>query len=189
MHERGHQIMAIVTAAGILLAGGAMFAFPPYKERHAIGAEIADLETRIQDLDGLTEEVQVLAEEYTDLRGGLEQDLKAIPGRPGVSEIMRKLSLPVDGMTVLDQTFTAGGAGDAVIGAEHAEQAVRVSVEMDATFEAVFALIHAAEKLDRLVRVGTVRLSAARDQDDSLPMLTASVGLDVIYKPSSSKED
>ena len=114
MHERGHQIMAIVTAAGILLAGGAMFAFPPYKERHAIGAEIADLETRIQDLDGLTEEVQVLAEGYTDLRGGLEQDLKAIPGRPGVSEIMRKLSLPVDGMTVLDQTFTAGGAGDAL---------------------------------------------------------------------------
>jgi len=176
--------MAVVTALGIFVAGGALFAFPPYQERRAIGAEVLDLEERIQDLGDLTGEVESLAKEFTALRRELDQDYKVIPEQPGIAEIMRKLSLTVDGATVLEQTFTAGGAGDAVIGAEYDEQAVRLSVEMDAGFDAVFALVRAAEKLDRLVRIGTVRLTAVREEGHGPTTLNASVGLDVIFEPS-----
>ena len=189
MQDRNHKLLAAACAVGILTAGGAALVWPAHQERHVILDEIHSLEGRLQDLDGLTRDVENLGHELNVLQRRIEDDLKVIPDQPNVAQIMRKLSLPIDGVSVIDQTFTAGGSADAVVGSEYAERAVAVTVDMKATFDSTFALIHATERIDRLVRVSSVHLTANREPDDPVvPTLSASIGLEVIYEPPHEME-
>jgi hypothetical protein len=189
MQDRTHKLLAIACAAGLLTSGGAALVWPAHKERRVILDEIHSLEGRLRDLDGLTRDVEDLGRELNVMQRRIEDDLKLIPDEPNVAQIMRKLSLPVDGDSVIDQTFTAGGSADAVIGSDYAEQAVAVTVDMKATFDSTFALIHATERIDRLVRVSSVHLTANREPDDpAVPTLSASIGLEVIYEPPHEME-
>jgi hypothetical protein len=68
--------------------------------------------------------------------------------------------------------------------------ALPVTVEMHAQFESVFALLTAAESMQRLVRIAGVHLSRGSepeqlDQEGS-PVLTATVTLEAIYQPQAS---
>jgi DNA-binding LacI/PurR family transcriptional regulator len=100
------------------------------------------------------------------------------------------LSLPIDARTVRDQTFTAGSPSAAAAGEDFPELAVPLTVDMEATFDSVFALIRIAEQMDRLVRVASVRMAADRTEDlEETPVLTATIGLEVIYEPPSEEDD
>jgi hypothetical protein len=61
---------------------------------------------------------------------------------------------------------------------------------MKATFDSVYALLATAERTDRLVRFASLRLAADRTtgSNEQMPMLTASVGLEVIYEPPPAEE-
>jgi hypothetical protein len=68
-----------------------------------------------------------------------------------------------------------------------------VTAELFATFESVLGLIVQAESMERLVRVSSVRVSCQREQQQQMktttttteiPLLKASIGLEVIYDPA-----
>ena len=184
MNESRHLLASIALGVGILLLGGAILVWPNWRETARVHREIADLQRRVSGLDERTLAVERLATELEEARRHVDDKLKFVPESPDVAGLMRKLSLPVDGVNVLDQTFTAGSPGEAVPNAEFSEEVLPLTVDMDARFDSIIALIRSAELMDRLIRVASVRLVADRADDPiGSPILTASVGLDVIYDP------
>ena len=119
----------------------------------------------------------------------VREKFNVIPPAPNIAGLMRRLSLPVDGRTVLDQTFTAGSPIHAGGGESTNEEAMPLTVDIEATFDSVFALIRRAETMDRLVRVVSVRMVADRKHDDrEEPLLTATVGLEAIFDATQAEE-
>jgi Tfp pilus assembly protein PilO len=189
MNDGKHLMIAITGGLLVILLGGALLVWPSYRKAHAIRQEVVELREKISGLAGQTGKVEQLADELEAARRRVGEDLKFVPETADVAGLMRKLSLPVDGRTVLDQTFTAGNPCDAVLGEDFDERVLPLTVDMEATFDSVFALICAAERMDRLVRVSSVRVAAERPGGGpEVPMLTASVGLEVVYDPPAAEE-
>lgn len=189
MSDSKHLMIAVAGGLLVLLLGGALLVWPNYREARAIRQEVVELRGKISGLAGQTGKVEQLADELEAARRRVGEELKLVPETADVAGLMRKLSLPVDGRTVLDQTFTAGNPCDAVPGESFSERALPLTVDMEATFDSVFALICAAERMDRLVRISSVRVAAERPGDGpDVPMLTASVGLEVVYDPPVVEE-
>jgi len=181
MNERRHLLLAGAAGFGVLIVGGALLVWPRYTAMREVRAETVQLKEKIKDLSGMSKEVERLARELQDVRTVVEVDLKNIPEAPDVARIMHKLSLPADGRTVLNQEFAAGTMVEISAGESGGARAIPLTVDMRATFDAVVALIRAAEQLDDLVRVSSVRLAADRaDVDPEVPMLLATVGLEVL---------
>ncbi len=189
MNDGKHILIAICGSLSVLILGGALLVWPSLKETQATRQEITLLQKKIMGLAEQTKTVEALADELNLANLRVESELKVIPQAADIAGLMRKLSLPVDGSTVLDQTFTAGNPNDAVIGEEFIERAMPLTVDMEATFESVFALIRSVETMDRLVRVSSVRMAVDRTGNEpDVPVLDASVGLEVIYKPLTFAE-
>jgi hypothetical protein len=193
----------IVVAAMALLA--ALIIWPNYREAAAVRQQVRELHERLARLGDRTQEVARLGQEVQAARQHVQNDLKIVPESADVASLIRKLSYPIDGMTVADQTFTAGSPADAIVTAlatspepETAKdrptpQAMPVTAELFATFESVLGLIVQAESMERLVRVSSVRVSCQREQQQQMktttttteiPLLKASIGLEVIYDPA-----
>jgi hypothetical protein len=211
-------VLAVMAVAALWLIG------PNYREAAGIRAQVRELQARLAGLGDRSQAVERLAGDVDAARARSAADLKHIPESPDVAGLIRRLSYPIDGFTVADQTFTAGtpapatsqaphagaaAAGQSVSGgkadaaSERQPQSLPVTAELSATFESVLTLIHNAESMDRLVRVASVRLLCQRDQPKDpkargashaataageIPLLRASVGLEVIYDPSSEAE-
>ena len=189
MSDSKHLMIALAGGLLVLLLGGALLVWPNYREARVIRQDVLELRGKISGLAGQTGKVEQLADELEAARHRVGEELKLIPETADVAGLMRKLSLPVDGRTVFDQTFTAGNPCDAVLGEDLNERVLPLTVDMQATFDSVFALICAAERMDRLVRISSVRVAAERPADGpDVPTLTASVGLEVVYDPPVVEE-
>ena len=197
-------------AVGLLLLVAAMawlFIWPGYREAASVRGQVITLRAKIAGLGDEHQKVTELAEQVDQARRRITLEYKAIPDSPEVAELIRKLSLPVDGVTVMDQTFTAGAAEDLLTSrrgddqgpAANAQESYRLSgiqpdstlkamplkVEMTATFDSIFALMRAAESMDRLMRIASLKVICKRDDHTSelAPMLNATVGLEAVYEP------
>jgi hypothetical protein len=60
---------------------------------------------------------------------------------------------------------------------------------MEARFDAVFALLRAAESMDRLLRVTSIKVVSDRLQDDDQPFTDATVVLEAVYDPPATGEE
>lgn len=159
-----------------------LFIAPNYREAKVVRGQVADLEARVATLTARTQAVDHLEEEVRAAREHAANDLKIIPETPDVAGLIRKLSDQIDGVNIVDQTFTAGTPGEAIIGGDSTAMAMPVAADMRGTFESAVALIRKAESMSRLVRVSSVRLLCKREEQKAvMPLLTASVGLEVIY--------
>lgn len=196
MTDRRHMLITILSAVLALALGGAVLVWPTMSKRSAVQEQIESLERKIAGISDEAKTVSRLEAELAALRETAAVEMKRVPGTPDMAGIMRKLSLPVDGRTVRDQTFTAGTPMSAIIGEETPEASLPLTVDMEADFEAVFALLRTAERMDRLVNVRSLHLMSPRAQERMLSrsrnetsgkseadegLLSASVGLDVIY--------
>jgi hypothetical protein len=199
MTDRRHLLLTGSISLLVVVLGCVVLVWPARREARRTSAEIVRLERKIESLADAADAVERLTDELAQVRHHAAEQLKGIPDSPDVAGLMRKLSMPVDGRNVLDQTFTAGSAHPAASGDEFSEQAMPLTVDMQASFDSVFALLCASESMDRLVRVASVHLVSARvaDQPGSRSvqerpddrMLMASVGLEVIYEPPITGED
>lgn len=174
----------VLTVVAVMAAAALLFIVPNYREARAVRAQVRDLQARVSTLADRSKAVDRLAEDVRRARDSAARNLKVIPETADVAGLIRKLSDPIDGVNVADQTFTAGTAGEAVVGGKVTAMSLPVSADMRATFESVVAMIDKAEAMARLVRVSSVRLLCKRDEQKSdVPLLSASVGLEVIYDP------
>jgi Tfp pilus assembly protein PilO len=181
-------------AIGLLVLVAAMarlFIWPGYQDAASIRRELGVLKAKMNSLKDAGVQVKKLEEQVRQVRLEVARKYKSIPQTPDTEDLYRKLSLAVDGVSVMDQSFNTGSAEDVSLGAASELRAMPVKVEMSATFESIFALIRAAESMDKLVRVSSVKVICKRDEktSDSLPMLNASVGLEAIYDPPPGEEE
>jgi Tfp pilus assembly protein PilO len=190
MSSSRHLLMAVAAFVIIVVTGGALLVWPNMRETRRINDRIGELEKKIHDLTGPTQRVERLAEQVGAARRRIESDFKEIPTSPDMAGLIRKLSLPVDGLNVRDQTFTAGNATNAMLGEEYTSQAMPLSVDMKGSFQSIFELLQAAESMDRLVRITSVRVSTNREQqqDPDEPVLSATMSLDAIFEPAGLGE-
>jgi Tfp pilus assembly protein PilO len=173
----------------VLAVGGGLLVVPDYRQASQCRVKISNLRQRMEGLSGQTEALQELADAVSEMHERLDSELKSVPATPDIADLMRRLSLPVDGETVRDQTFTAGSVGDAVIGKECEARIMPLTIDMVARFDSVFALIQAAESMPRLVRVASVRMEANRQNESAGDsFLIASVGLEAVYQPVAGEE-
>jgi hypothetical protein len=202
MRTTKHFTLALLGVVAALGIAALLFIMPNYREARAVRLQVRELQARLSSLGNRTQAVERLARDVESAREHVANDLKIIPESADVADLIRKLSYPIDGVTVTDQTFTAGSPADAIVGgvgardegknaeAQAPPQALPVSAELSATFESVLALVQKAEAMDRLIRVASVRMLCKRDEQmGDVPLLKASVGLEVIYDaPAAQKE-
>ncbi len=189
MADGKHMFFAAIGSLVVLILGIALLAWPNHRQMRTVLDEVAVLEKKVSSLGAQTVEVERLACEYSDVKRRVEAQFKEIPETPDISGLIRKLSLPVDGTTILDQTFTAGSANSAVAGQDAAELVMPLNIDMVANFDSVFALICAAESMERLVRVSSMHLVAERGETEGeSPMVMATVGLEAVFEPSAVEE-
>lgn len=192
MNEQRHLALAITIGAVAAVGGAALLALPAYRDGADVRRRIDDLSVKAAELDRHAADVERLADALYDVETAARAAMKTIPDAPDVADLMRRLSLPVDGVAVRDQTFTAGSAGPATDDAEVPEQRMPLTVDLKGSFDSVFALIRSVERMDRLVRVGSVWLTADRtvEAGEGPPVLAASLGLEAIYVsgPTAKKE-
>ncbi len=192
MQDQKHIGLAIGAFFGVVLVGSLLLVWPTRSATKELRVEIAGLEAKMEAMDRVTEHTRLLGEELQQAQDYVNQDLKRIPGSPDIADLMRRLSLRVDGITVWDQTFTAGSQHPAleVSGQDDKKQeeiwtkAMPLNIDMQATFESVFAVMQAAESMDRLVRIMSVRLNIDQERlnQHQEPIVTATVGLDAIFE-------
>jgi hypothetical protein len=200
MTDKQHLLATCIVSLVVLVLGCALLVWPARRDARETRTKIAKLEKKIESFDEAHEAVDRLSVELEESRRYAAEQLKSIPRTPDVAQLMRRLSMPVDGRHVLDQTFTAGSAHPAVAGTaeDFTEQALPLTVDMQASFDSVFALLRLSESMDRLVRIASVRLVSGRVSEQassrsSAPtrnddLLMASVGLEVIYEPADVRE-
>jgi hypothetical protein len=208
MSEARHIILSLCVFAAVVLAAGGLLVWPTHGQTRELRHQEAALQRRLDNLHLMTAQVEQFGRELSDARRAIETELKHVPESPDVAELMRRLSLPVDGASVHDQTFTAGLSGEAV-GPDLPTHVLPLTVDMQATFDAVFDVLRRAERMDRLVRVSAVRLSVNREKppatsgtsaptrraggaaaaleiEGTPPLLVATIGLEAVFEPPAS---
>lgn len=111
----------------------------------------------------------------------LAEDFDRLPvGAPDLAEVIRRLSLPIDGERVLDQTFTAGRPGAAAHEAPSAWRATPVRVELVGDWSAVSSLLSLVDDLPGPVRTTTLRLH--RQDGVDRPIARLELELDVLHR-------
>ncbi len=159
------------------------FAVPNYKTATTNVQEAKRLEDRINTLERRQVEVQNLRDEYESLVSQVETDYKKVPAAPDNAQIVQALSLDVDGVHVLDQSFVAGSTTNQKT-TEDSFSVQPLAITMEADFESIFAVIRQAESMGRLVRVSSVRIAQPGRNTDSDPtILEAAVGLHAPFNP------
>jgi len=107
-------------------------------------------------------------------------------GSPDLAGVIRRLSLPIDGVRVLDQTFTAGRSGTAASGAPDGWFATPIRVELVGDWSAVRDLLEVVDGLDVPVRTTSVRLERTDVEGGGAARLE--LDLDVLHRSVGTGE-
>ena len=209
----------LIAGAGVTITVGlivGLFIWPNYKNAAASMRQVDELRSKMELLEGQTQALGTLQSDVALTQQHIDTKLKLIPETPDIASVIRKLSQEVDRVTVLDQTFTAGSPCDAIASAGTSAgkpktvssanlksgsaandgapmQAMPLTVDMEASFDSLFALIRSAESLHRLVRITSVRAALSTTKHEPIPggppLLKVAVGLEAIYQTSEISPD
>jgi len=183
MSSKQHLGMAILLLVMLTGIGGLLLVWPAYRDTAWMNTRVTDLRSRSQNVEAQTQVIAKLTGELDEISARVDAELKRIPSTPDIAGLMRVLSLPVDKKTVFDQALAAGEPREAVPGANFAEFVQPVKVEMSARFDAIFALLKAAESMKRLLRIQSVRIEADRRSAEEQPIAKATIVIEAVYEP------
>jgi len=156
------------------------FIWPNYSRASQVSTQIVDLEGKIGRLDDARQSLKDQTEAVQELKAIQAARCRTIPRSAKVAELVRILSLEVDGVQVTDQTFRVSGRRENVDGEDRFE-GLSMIVDLEADFEHICSVIDRCASLDHLVRVTGLDVSVDRDRKQG-PRLQASVSIDAIYQ-------
>lgn len=158
-----------------------LFIAPNYNIALHASAESDVLEVRIEQLHRRQVEVEQMYLDFNAMKEQVHVECKQVPSTPDISQIVKALSLDVDGRSVLDQSFTAGP----IVAQPQRGNAFVVqplAIALHAGFEEIFSVIQNVESMNRLVQVSSIRMSRREaDADESAPMLEGAIGLHAYF--------
>jgi hypothetical protein len=187
MSSNKHLALAVGLMAAVTGLGGLVLVWPAYRDAAWIGGQVEDLHKRGENYDVQAQIIARLTAELDESTKRVHTGLKAIPESADIAGLMQVLSLPVDGFNVRDQTFTAGEPVEAAPGAGLPTMVQPLTVEMDARFGAVFSLLRAAESMDRLLRIASVKVVCDRRREEEQPYARATVVIEAVYEPRAEE--
>jgi hypothetical protein len=106
-------------------------------------------------------------------------------GAPDLAGVIRRLSLPIDGVRVLDQNFTAGRSGPAANGAPEGWMATPVQLELSGDWSAIRELLSLVDGLP--VPVRTTKLVLSRVEERGGVAARIELELDVLHRDADSR--
>jgi Tfp pilus assembly protein PilO len=191
MSSSRHLVVAVLVLIVVVGLGGLLLAWPAYREAAALNGRTRELGAKGDRHDLQVAQIAKLMAELDAAMRLADTKLKPIPDSPDIAGLMRGLSLAVDGTNVRDQMFDAGDPKDAASGSGLAALATPLTIDMEAGFDAVFALLRTAEAMDRLLRVSTVQIVCNREDGDEEdePLTRATVVLEAVYVPPEEGGD
>jgi Tfp pilus assembly protein PilO len=175
--------MAILALALVVSLGGLLLAWPAYRKAATLNNQTKELRAKGERYDLQAAEIAQLSADLEEATRRVETRLKLIPETPDIAGLMRVLSLAVDGSNVRDQMFDAGDPKDAAPGSDLSAQVTPLTVDLEARFDAVFALLRAAESMDRLLRVSSIRVVSNRPDDEDNAFTKTTVVLEAVFDP------
>lgn len=107
-------------------------------------------------------------------------------GPPDLAGVIRRLSLPIDGIRVMDQTFTARRSASAGIGAPAWWKSRPVQVEIVADWSSIRGFLELVDDLPNPVRTTTFRLERL---DSEAGMARLQLELDALHLSGSPVDD
>ena len=116
MSSRRHLTIAILAALLVVGLGGLLLVWPSYRELAQINRQTEVLRNKGENYHMQVRSIARLKTEVDQAADQVAFGLKLIPESPGVADLMRILSRPLDGVHVRDQTFRAGKVREAVPG-------------------------------------------------------------------------
>ena len=157
------------------------FIVPNYNIVAHASSEADVLEDRIEQLQLRQVEVEQMHRDFKAMQAKVHDKCKQVPSTPDMSQIVKSLSLEVDGRHVLDQSFTAGSITSHPK-LENVFEIQPFAVTLHADFGSIFTVIENVESMDRLVQISSVRVSRKEaDADETAPVLEAGIGLHAMY--------
>ncbi len=182
MSSRRHLAFAILSLLAVVTFGGVLLVWPSYREAARHDRRTVLLHQKGKNYDAQARRIDTLTKQVEQMTRRMETELKAIPETPDIADLMRRLSMPVDGVHVYDQTFTAGDPREAVPGGDLPILVQPLTVEMDARFDSIFALTRLAESMDRLLRVSSINIAVDRTNTEDT-IASASIVLESVFDP------
>ena len=182
MSSRRHLAFAILSLLAVVSLGGVLLVWPSYREASRHNRRTLLLHHKGQNYDAQARRIAKLTKQVEKMTHRIETELKAIPDKPGISDLMSRLSMPIDGVHVYNQAFSAGDPREAVPGGDLPVRVQPLTVEMDARFDSIFALIRRAESMDRLLRVSSISIAVDRTNTQDT-VARASIVLEAVFDP------
>ncbi len=182
MSSSRHLAFAILSLLAVVTLGGVLLVWPSYREAARHNRRTVLLHQKGENYDAQARRIATLTKQVDQITRRIDTELKMIPETPDIADLMRRLSMPVDGVHVYDQTFTAGDLKEAVPGGDLPVRVQPLTVEMDARFDSIFALMRLAESMDRLLRVSSISIAVDRRDPEDI-VASASIVLESVFNP------
>lgn len=185
----GDRIIQSAVGIGLLAALISWFGIVPLHARASTQeAETAALLTRVAASPMPADR---LAPVRTELDRRVELLRRECPsgvaeGPPDLAGIIRTLSLPIDGSTVIDQTFTAERSGPTEFDLDLHWAVTPVRIELTASWSAIANVLELIEGMETPNRMTEFRLD--RDPEPDVEVARVSIEIEVLHRVPSSEE-
>ena len=175
------EIWMLFATFVLLVLFSCFFIWPNYNGAEQATNDALELELRIKQLELRQVEVEKMHSDLEDMEKKVDLECKRVPSVPDTAEIVKHLSLEVDGQNVQDQSFTAGSTSTKPL-QQNSFDIQPLAVTMHADFESIFSVIQSVESMNRLVRISYVRMSRKEaEANETAPVLEAAIGLHAMY--------
>jgi hypothetical protein len=179
----GDRIIQCAFGIAILAASVAWFGIVPLHARASDQeAETASLLARVADSPMPTDRLVPFREELERRLEMLRRECPAAAdqGPPDLAGIIRTLSLPIDGATVIDQTFTAERSGPTGFDADRSWEVTPIRIELTASWSAIANVLELIESMESPSRMTEFKLD--RDLEPDVQIARVSIEIEVLHR-------
>jgi len=186
MTDERHLVLAALVAFAILVVGGTLLISPNVEQLRTTRVETASLGPRIAELRTHTVVIERLADDLLELNRIGAGLVRTIPATPDVAMLTERIESigPKPVSLVVDTSADPRPAA----GTDAPEQVLPITIEMTGSFDAIFGVVRSIGLTDDLVRVVAIRIDAPAGEAGDDPVLTAAVGLEMVYDPQRPGE-
>jgi hypothetical protein len=182
-----HLVLSGVAAAITILVGTLCLVVPVDRETRTVYHEIAMLERVVGHGPEHALVLEHLAAELTDARRRCDEWRRRLPTSPGIRGLTTRLTDFTDGREVRKRAVRR--AGEAYPTLPGTALALPLAVDLEASFDDVFAVLREAERAHEPVRVRRLRVtSRGPGAPGEPPMLAASLDLEIVFDPTRDEE-
>lgn len=178
--HRNAMLVAAVVLLGVLASR--FLVHPLHARADAVDREYAELLQRVDGWPGEDAVLAPLREELVRRQTMVSEEQCPVPTQPDLAGLIRRLSLEIDGVRVIDQTFVAGRRGPAATAAPDSWRSVPLTMELVSEFQALNELLMRIEGSPEPIRITRLSIERIDGPDRDRSVARATLVLDAVYR-------